>query len=270
MTRIAGRLALVTGAASGIGRALAVQLIAEGARVLIADIDAAAVTATAAEIGAEGFAVDVSDREAVLRLAAETRERFGPVGILANNAGVASLAPLAEMTEADWRWLIEVNLFGVINSVAAFLPQLTGDGGHILNTGSMAGLSPDAGLGGYSTSKFAITGFTEVLAEELRGTGVGVTLLAPGPVRTQLGTSSRNRPGGESGALRDADLSAGDGGGVRWMDPAHVARVAVRAIERDERYAITHPDWWPVVRDRHERIREAFERYPVWGEPSAD
>lgn len=259
MTGIAGRTAVVTGGASGIGLAIARRLVAEGARVAIADIERESVTAAAEEIGATPFVVDVSDAGSVARLAADVRDALGPVGVLASNAGVASIARLEDMTDADWTWLLGVNVLGLHHAVTAFLPQLRETRGHILITGSMAGLAPDATMGGYGATKFATTAYAEVLAQELADDGIGVTLLAPGPVRTRLGESSRNRPADSTGALADRDLSAGDGGGLPWLDPDDVARIALTAVEADRPYAITHPEWADAVRRRHRAIESAFD-----------
>jgi len=258
MTQLRGGVAVITGGASGIGLAIGERLAAEGLRVALADIDAAAVDAAARRIDALPFVVDVTDASSMRALAAGVDETLGPVDLLVSNAGVASVAPLAEMTDADWDWLLRVNLYGTAHAVTAFLPRLRRPGGHILITGSMAGLSPDAGMGGYGVTKFAITAYTEVLAEELAPDGIGVTLLAPGPVRTRLGSSSRNRADAGAGGLRDVDLSAGDGGGLRWIEPEEVADVAWRAIAAGRRYAITHPDWAGVVERRHRAIEDAF------------
>ena len=257
MTQVAGTVAVVTGGGSGIGLAIATALVDAGATVAIADIELSTAERAAAEIGAHAFAVDVSDEASVLAVASDVVARFGRVDILVNNAGVASVAPLESMTDADWAWMLGVNLYGTIHGVRAFLPHLP-RGGHILNTGSMAGLSPDPGMGGYGVSKFAVTAYTEVLAAELSPRGIGVTLLAPGPVHTRLGSSSRNRPVESTGGLHDADLGAGDGGGLRWLEADEVGAIAVRAILEDQRYAITHHDWLPVVEARHRAIEEAF------------
>ncbi|HWL02495.1 MAG TPA: SDR family oxidoreductase [Microbacteriaceae bacterium] len=260
MTKLHDGVAAVTGGASGIGLAIAERLVAEGARVAIGDIDASAVVAAADAIGALPFVVDVTDGSSTKAFAAGVVAAFGQVDMLVSNAGVASVAPLAEMTDADWDWLLGVNLYGTAHAVTAFIPHLTRPGGHILVTGSMAGLSPDAGMGGYGVTKFAVTAYAEVLAQELASDGIEVTLLAPGPVRTRLGSSSRNRPNGPEGALHDVDLSAGDGGGLRWIDPEEVAEIALRAIEGNRRYAITHPDWAEVVERRHRAIEDSFRK----------
>lgn len=260
MTDVRDAVAAITGGASGIGRGIAERLVAEGAHVAIGDIDAVAVAEAAEAIGATPFVVDVTSGASVAAFAEGVVEAFGGVDILVSNAGVASVAPLAAMTDSDWDWLLGVNLYGTAHAVTAFLPHLRRPGGHILLTGSMAGLSPDAGMGGYGVTKFAVTAYAEVLAEELAPDGIEVTLLAPGPVRTRLGSSSRNRPGGETGGLRDVDLSAGDGGGLRWMRPEDVADVALRALAANRRYAISHPDWVEVVERRHRAIEDAFRQ----------
>ncbi|WP_440707945.1 SDR family oxidoreductase [Herbiconiux sp. YIM B11900] len=255
---VQGRVAVITGGGSGIGRAIALRLAERGARVAVADIDLGAAQRVAAEVGGAGFVVDVSELASVTALAEAVRERYGPAGVLVNNAGVASTGRLETMNDADWAWLLGVNLLGTIHGVAAFLPQLRVAGGAILNTGSMAGLAPDAGMGGYGTTKFAVTAYTEVLADELADEGIAVTLLAPGPVRTGLGASSRNRPAGSAGGLVDVDLAAGDGGGLPWLEADEVAVIAADAIADGRRYAITHPDWSDVVIRRHRAIERAF------------
>lgn len=268
MTQIADRVAVVTGGASGIGRGIAEVLIEEGARVVVADIEPGPLAATAAEIGADGIAVDVSDADSVERLAAETMRRHGRVDIVVNNAGVGPVGRIAELTLADWTWILNVNLWGVIHGVTTFLPILRGnpDGGHIVNTASMAAFSPPAGLGAYSVTKFGVAALTETLIAELEqdGSRVRATLLAPGTVRTNIKDSSRTRPAGLEGGLRDVDIAASPvRPEQRWIDPVVAGRVTTRAILADDPYAITHPDWWPTVAARQERIREAFHRYPV-------
>ncbi|WP_368499160.1 SDR family oxidoreductase [Herbiconiux sp. A18JL235] len=255
-----GRVAVVTGAGSGIGRALALRFAAAGARVAAADIELDAAERVAAETGGSAFRVDVSSLASVEQLAAGVEAALGPVDVLASNAGVASTAPLERMTDADWSWLLGVNLYGAVHTIGAFLPQLRRTRGRILVTGSMAGLAPDPGMGGYGVTKFALTAYTEVLAAELEPDGIGVTLLAPGPVRTRLGSSSRNRADDAPGAgLVDVDLSAGDGGGLPWHDPRDVADVAVEALLVGRRYAITHPEWAHLVTARHRAIESAFD-----------
>lgn len=263
-TDMAGKTAVVTGGASGIGKGLARRLKAEGMQVVIADIEPAALDAAAAELGVAGVRTDVSAYESVQALAAEVRRRFGTVHLVCNNAGVGSTAKIVDMTIADWRWILGVNLWGAIHGVNVFLPMLLAnpDGGHIVNTASMAGLSTLATLGGYSVSKFGVVALSETLAAELEADGapVGVTVLCPGPVRSNIKTSTRNRPAalGDVG-LVDSDLeTSAEGALMHWMDPDEASEVVVRAIRRGDLYAFTHPDMAPIVADRHDRIAEAF------------
>jgi NAD(P)-dependent dehydrogenase (short-subunit alcohol dehydrogenase family) len=260
---LAGKVAVVTGGASGIGKGIAARLAAEGARVIIADIERDALEATAVELGVDGIAADVSDGASVESLAAAVVEKYGTVHVVCNNAGIGPLAPVKDLTLDDWRWMLGVNLWGVIHGVHTFLPILSGnpEGGHIVNTASMAGLVAHARLGAYSTAKFGVVALTEALAEELAADGsrVGVSVLCPGTVHTNIGTSSRNRPAelGDAG-FKDVDIELEDNPRYRWIYPEQAGRVVVRAIKRGDLYALTHPDWYPQVAARHEAIAAAF------------
>ena len=260
---LAGKVAVVTGGASGIGKGIAAQLVAEGARVVIADIQRDAMEAAAAEIGAAGVLTDVSDPASVDALAAAVLDRYGAVHVICNNAGIGPLAPVADLTLDDWRWMIGVNLWGVIHGVHTFLPILkrNRDGGHIVNTASMAGLVAGPRLGAYAAAKYGVVGLSEVLAAELAADNsrVGVSVLCPGTVHTNIGTSSRNRPADLPDAgFKDIDIELEDNPRYRWIYPADAGAVVVQAIKRGDLYALTHPDWYPMVAARHEAIAEAF------------
>jgi NAD(P)-dependent dehydrogenase (short-subunit alcohol dehydrogenase family) len=264
----AGRAAVVTGAASGIGRALALALAAEGARVALADVDAVALEearAAAAARGAEALAVptDVSDPAAVERLAARTAERFGPVHLLCNNAGVITWGPLAAATRRDWEWVLGVNLWGVVHGLLAFLPGMLahGQGGHVVNTASMAGLVATAGLGVYNASKYAVVGLSETLARELRPHGIGVTVVCPMGVATRIEEAARARPP----ALRNA--RGGPAAAPVPLDgpvltPETVARATLDAVRAGELYVLTHAEGREPLRRRFERLDRAFRRAP--------
>ncbi len=260
-----GKVAVVTGGASGIGKGIAMRLIGEGMRVVVADIEQDVLSRTADELGATPVVVDVSDAGSVAALAKEVVGRFGTVHVVCNNAGIGPLAPIADLTMDDWDWIIGVNLYGVIHGVRTFLPVLrdNSDGGHIVNTASMAGLVAPPRLGAYSVTKYGVVALTEVLAAELEAAGskVGASVLCPGTVRTNIGTSSRNRPEhlAEAG-LTDVDISADDNPYYRWIGPEDAGAVVVRAIKRGDLYALTHPDWYPLVRQRHESIAAAFRQ----------
>ncbi len=263
LPELAGKVAVVTGGASGIGKGIATQLVAEGAQVIIADIQRDAMEATAAQIGAVAVATDVSDPASVDALAAAALDRYGAVHVVCNNAGIGPLAPVADLTLDDWHWMLGVNLWGVIHGVHTFLPILkrNRDGGHIVNTASMAGLVAGPRLGAYAAAKYGVVGLTEVLAAELAADNsrVGVSVLCPGTVHTSIGTSSRNRPADLPDAgFKDVDIELEDNPRYRWIYPEEAGAVVVRAIKRGDLYALTHPDWYPMVAERHEAIAAAF------------
>jgi NAD(P)-dependent dehydrogenase (short-subunit alcohol dehydrogenase family) len=260
-----GKVAVVTGGASGIGKGIVTQLRREGMEVVIADVEDAALRRTAEELGAVGVRTDVSDPASVEALARAATDRFGAVHVVCNNAGIGPWAKIADLTLDDWRWIIDVNLWGVIHGVHTFLPLLEGnpDGGHIVNTASLAGLRPTAGLGSYVVTKFGVVGLTETLAVELAeaGSRVGVSVLCPGPVHTNIGSSSRNRPSGLADAgfadvrLEDAPLNRP---GHEFMEPEEAGAVVVDAIKTGKLHAITHPWALPGVEERFAGIVRAF------------
>jgi len=261
-----GKVAVVTGGASGIGKGIAEALKAEGVELVIADIEDGALQRTAKELDATGIQTDVSDAASVDALAKEVVERFGTAHVVVNNAGIGPMGRIADLTLDDWKWMIGVNLWGVIHGIHAFLPILKAneDGGHIVNTSSMAGLVGMPGLGSYTLTKYGVLGLTEVLAKELEedGSKVGATVLCPGTIHTNIGTSSRNRPSGNAGGLHDVDISQEgsevDMSGVRWMIPIEVGTIVVDCIKTGELYALTHPDWWDMVEPRFVAIAAAF------------
>jgi NAD(P)-dependent dehydrogenase (short-subunit alcohol dehydrogenase family) len=261
-----GKVAVVTGGASGIGKGIAEALKNEGAELVIADIENIALQRTAKELGATGIQTDVSSAESVSALATEVVERFGTAHVLVNNAGIGPMGRIADLTLDDWKWMVGVNLWGVIHGIHAFLPILKAnqEGGHIVNTSSMAGLVGMPGLGSYTLTKYGVLGLTEVLAKELEedGSKVGATVLCPGTIHTNIGTSSRNRPGDNAGGLHDVDISQEgsevDMSGVRWMIPIEVGTIVVDCIRSGELYALTHPDWWDMVEPRFVAIASAF------------
>ena len=264
-----GKIAVVTGGASGMGTGIARQLIAAGMRVVIADVDQRALHETAALIGAVAVRTDVSDYASVQALASRVRDEFGTVHVLCNNAGIGPMARVADLTLEDWRWMIGVNLWGVVHGVTAFLPMLRAneDGGHIVNTASLGGLTTMPGLGSYAVTKFGVVALSETLNQELaeEGSKDGVTILCPGPTRTNIKTSTRNRPSAPgAGALRDVDLATTEfGAKARWLEPDEVGNIVVRAIERGDLYAFTHPEMFHRVEERFQAIREAARRTPM-------
>ncbi|GAB3618376.1 hypothetical protein GCM10027416_29330 [Okibacterium endophyticum] len=267
MTSLHNKIAVVTGGASGIGRGIAEEFVALGATVIVADIDGDRARDVASEIGATGVGLDVSDGDAMTQLATSVVEQHGRVDVVVNNAGVGPDGRIADLTLDDWRWIIDVNLFGVINGVHAFLPSLrsNADGGHIVNTASMAAFLPLEGLGPYVASKMGVLGLSEVLAAELEseGSDVKVTVMLPGPVRTNIRESLKHRPDGQVGNLSDVDLEASEQAqGLRWIDPREAGRIVARAVQNNDFLALTHPEWWPMLEARQAATRAAFDKYP--------
>lgn len=263
---LSGRVAVITGGASGIGLGMARQMRGQGMDVVIADIEEGPLAQAAQDIDAVPIQTDVSDPDSVAHLAEAVMDRFGKVDVVCNNAGVGSIAAISDMTIDDWRWIIGVNLFGVIHGVSAFLPLLKANenGGHIVNTSSLGGLGTMPLMGGYSVTKFGVVALSETLAQELAAeeSKVGVTVLCPGSVRTNIKNSMRNRPGAlADGKLADSDLEGSEVGKLlRWATPEEVGDIVIRAIKRGDLYCFTHPDMGQSIIDRGQAIADALEQ----------
>lgn len=263
MKDLQGKTAVVTGGASGVGRGIAEAMLAEGIRVAIADIEEDRLQATTRELGVAGFPVNVADAKSVAALADNVVSVFGSIDIVVNNAGVGAVAPIAQLTLDDWRWMLDVNLWGVIHGVHSFLPILCGNvgGGHIVNTASMSGVAPLAGMGAYAAAKSAVVALSESLAAELaaESSNVGVTTLLLGPVRSDLGRSSRNRTATYGvGALRDASLDELPVAHLPAVkSPAEVGRMTLAAIRTNSLYVFTHPELFSRVAARHAQLERA-------------
>ena len=264
MNTLAGKVAVVTGGASGIGRSLALAFARERAKVVLADVDEAGMDRVAGEIKAAGseavtVRTDVTDLASVQALAERAFTAFGRVHVLCNNAGVALWGGLETMTHRDWQWTVGVNLWGVIHGLEAFLPRMIAqkEGGHVVNTASMAGLVATRGLGVYNTTKYAVVGLSETLAKDLKPYGIGVTVLCPMGVATQIRASERNRPV----ALRNAE-GPGHAEAVelmgRTLEPDTVAGMVLAAIRADELYVITHDEGLEPLRRRFQRMEQAI------------
>ena len=269
-----GRVAVVTGAASGIGRAMAETFAREGSAVVIADRDAEHAEAVAAGIrdgGGDALAVtvDVSDVDAVDRLAATTIERYGRVDVLCNNAGVSTFNLIRDQTLEEWKWVFDVNFWGVVHGLRAFLPIMREQGtpGHVVNTASIGGLLTGAAvIGPYSATKAAVVSVSETLAQELAidEIPIGVSVLCPSSVDTRMLESDRPDPrrSGSSSAPSWRETWHGmikDGlTGPTGLPPAQVAERVLQAIRGGEFWIITHDDLLPTVRDRVKGMLAAF------------
>jgi NAD(P)-dependent dehydrogenase (short-subunit alcohol dehydrogenase family) len=266
MRDLKGRVAVVTGAASGIGRAVAVRAGSEGMRVVLADIEEGPLKEAEGELtarGAEAISVvtDVSDPAAVAGLRDRALERFDAVHLVHNNAGVGLGGPIWEVSEEDWRWVLGVNLLGVVHGIATFVPLLVEQGvGHVVNTASIAGLTTAPFLGPYNATKQAVVAISETLFKELRATGVtgvGVSVVCPGFVRTRIAESQRNRPAWapERDAQGSAELRAAVQSMVdEGIAPEEVADKVLEAVRSDTFYVLTHPGLDAGVATRFEDI----------------
>ena len=251
-----GHVAVVTGAGSGIGAALAAAFGAAGMRVVLADVEVAALEGVAASLRAKGIealavSTDVSDAEAVARLARTSVERFGRVDVLCNNAGVSTFNALADQTMTDWRWVLGVNLWGVVNGMQSFVPILRKQGtpAHIVSTSSIAGLwSGVPFIGPYAVSKVGVVSLSETLRDELRAENspIGVSVLCPSSVSTHVMEAERNRPqelGSEqrTATAEQVRLMIRDGlFGPDGKSPEEVAAITLDAIRKNRFWIITH------------------------------
>ena len=261
-----GKTAVVTGAGSGIGRALAHRFAAEGMNVVLADIEAAALEAAARELKAAGVPVlavptDVSRPEQVDALARQAVEKFNGVHLLCNNAGVTDHACATwERSLEDWQWVLGVNLWGVVHGIRAFVPLMLAGGGegHVVNTASLAGLMSLPYGAAYLASKHAVVALSEALHFELaeRGPQIGVSVVCPAWVRTRILDAGRNRPGGPGRARPEFEsrLPAFRQMLEAAMRPEQVADAVFDAIRENRFYVLTHPDGREAIRQRVENI----------------
>ena len=267
------KVAVITGAASGIGRGLAERFAAEGMKVVLADIEAEPLAKLEAVLQVKGATVltvrtDVSSATAVENLAERTLDAFGAVHILCNNAGVVCSRPVWEHTLADWEWVLGVNLWGVIHGIRSFVPRMLaqGDECHIVNTASILGLVGGSGEGIYKVSKHGVVVLSETLAAELaqKGTNIQVHVLCPGWARTGILDSARNRPSTLQNSAETEGPQEPVIGGSRntraemeaGLSPAEVAAHVYNAIQNGTFYIHTHPEHKAWIRERMERILE--------------
>jgi NAD(P)-dependent dehydrogenase (short-subunit alcohol dehydrogenase family) len=266
-----GRVAFVTGGASGIGLGIAQACLEAGMHVVAADLREDHLAAAVTQLGderAHALQVDVTDRAALVRAREEAERLAGPVDVLVNNAGVGILGPVAEAGYDDWDWGLGVNLGGVVNGIQTFLPGMRERGrGHIVNVSSMAAVVPIPNASIYITAKAAVMGLSESIRSELAPEGVGVSILFPGPVKTNIRDSLRTRPEhfrGDTGyAERERPLPEGDDRDRRgWMDPLECGRRTVDGIRRDDLYILTHPEFRAGARERTDALLRSFPDEP--------
>ena len=283
MRDVTGKTAFITGGASGMGLAMARSFAKAGMKVVIADIEQAALDAAKAEFEASNaefltLDLDVTDRDAMAAAADAAEARFGKVHVVCNNAGVAVGGPIDQMTYNDWDWVTNVNLNGVVNGIQTFTERIKahGEGGHFVNTASMAGHLSIPGLSVYTATKFAVVGISETMLVDLEPHQIGVSVLCPGLVNTNIFNSDRNRPAdlpgtdastllvgnlpAEQQAVRLEELRAGA------LEPAVVGDMVLHAIREQEFYIFTHPELQEMTDLRSNEMAGAYGRWREYRE----
>jgi NAD(P)-dependent dehydrogenase (short-subunit alcohol dehydrogenase family) len=274
MRELGGKTAFVTGGAGGIGLALGRAFAQAGMNVMLADIETETLAAAVKSLEnsgpvIRGVACDVADPSSLERAAKAAFEAFGDVHVVCNNAGVAAGGGIDNISLDNWRWVLDVNLMGVLHGIRTFLPHIRGhgEGGHIVNTASMAGMANGLGFSPYAASKFAVVSMSEGLAVQLKPLGIGVSVLCPSFVRTGIGESGRNRPQryGPTQPLDPASPAAAMVAEIAMrlqagLEPAAVALRVLDAIRNDELYVFTHPNMRDEVEGRFAAIQAAMDK----------
>jgi len=270
MRDVEGKVAFITGGGSGVGLGLARAFVAAGMKVAIADVRDDHLEEATAALGDGVLAIrlDVTDREGFARAADETERALGNVHVLCNNAGVNLFNDIADATYQDWDWVLGVNLGGVVNGIVTFVPRIKahGDGGHVVNTASMAAFVAGPGAGIYTTAKFGVHGLSDALRWSLLPHGIGVSMVCPGLVKSKIYESDLIRPAELSTQVTPADeefMRILPGLHDAGMDPDEIGEKVLRAIRRNDFYVFTHPDHREELREIFDETLAAFPDEPV-------
>ncbi|MEX2524789.1 MAG: SDR family NAD(P)-dependent oxidoreductase [Gammaproteobacteria bacterium] len=275
MKDLKGKVAFITGGGSGVALGQAKVFSREGMKVVIADIrqdhlDEAMAYFNEQKARVHPIHLDITDREAFARAADETERIFGPVDLLCNTAGVSIFGPMQDATYDDWDWIMNVNVGGVINGIRTFLPRMIerGAGGHIVNTASMSAFVPLPGTGVYNTSKYAVRGMSEALRLDLESTGIGVSLLCPGAVNTNIHEAVLTRPehlsetgyyGADEEVFKRLKSVIEVG-----LDPVDLAEYVLAAVKNNDFWVIPYPEFRETLDDLHHEVIDALP------DPSSD
>jgi len=266
---VAGKTAFVTGGASGIGLGMATAFAGVGMNVIIADLRRDHIESALEALDGKpvrAIELDVTDRDGFARAADEAESVFGHVHVLCNNAGMGILGPVTQARYDDWDWGLGVLIGGVVNGIQTFLPRMRahGEGGHIVNTSSMAGVLPIPGAAIYITAKAALIGLSEALRSELAGEGIGVSAFCPGPVQTNIREGGRTRPEqyADSGyAELERDLEERPNSPL-WMDPVECGERVLTGILDDDLYIFTHREFREGAEERFQSMLASFPDEP--------
>lgn len=266
MEDLKGKVAFITGGASGIGLAMAEAFGREGMSVMLADIEAKALSAAveelrAKQVRAEGVICDVGSRASLRAAALETIAKFGKVHVVCNNAGVGAGGILGEVPESDWNWIVDVNLLGVVYGTEVFAPLIAshGEGGHFVNTASMAGMVSPPGMEPYCATKFAVVAMSEGWAGQLAAQNIGVSILCPGFVKTRIHESRRNRQDSYGPESKEAPAEFAASPVLSGIPVGPVAKRVVEGIKANDLYIFTHPEFRGAVQMRFARIMAGFD-----------
>jgi len=275
MKIVKGKVAFITGGASGIGLGIARAFVNAGMKAAIADIRADALQAAKAEFVEAGkgdqvvtIQLDVTDRRAMANAADATEKAFGKVHVLVNNAGIGIGGPIREAKYADWDWGLDVNLGGVINGIQEFLPRMIahGEGGHIINTSSMAAVVPMRMASIYITAKAAVLGLSEELRGELEADNIGVSAFCPGPVQTNIAHSGELRPEkyrANSGYAKFEQQLKARPNSPLWMHPDEVGKRVLAGLRRNDLFIFTHREFKKGLAERCKKMLASFPDEPI-------
>lgn len=272
MEHVEGRVAFVTGGASGIGLGQVKAFLKAGMKVAIADIRQDHLDTALKELNADnrvrGYQLDVTDRKQFAQVADDVERDFDKIHLLSNNAGIGLAGPAKFSTYEDWDWVLGVDLGGVVNGVQTILPRILrhGEGGHIVSTSSMSGMMPNLNTIQYTVAKGAVISMMEVLHGELAADNIGASAFCPGPVRSQIGKSAETRPQALANTgYAEFDKRRASGSGLNtslWMDPVEVGEIVLEGVRKNWLYIFTHSEFGPGIKERCDAIMAAVPDKP--------